>query len=83
MPPTLPLTFTPFTTPRVLVGDNGAEYRNALVAEISAPFPITQTLTAAYLPASSGSVESANKMVLDIIPPLVNGLSAIWDDGLP
>ncbi len=56
--------FCPFSTPRVILSDNGAEFRNAVVAEICSQFGISQTFTAAYHPASNGLVERANRKVL-------------------
>ncbi len=73
----------PFTTPRVIVIDNGAEFRNAVVAEKCAQFQITHTFTAAYHPASNGLVERANRKLLDIIRPLITGLHDYWEDCLP
>ncbi len=59
------------------------QFRNAVLAEICAKFQITQTFTAAYHPASNGLVERANRKLLDIIRPLVNGLHDNWEDWLP
>ncbi len=50
-----------FSTPSVILSDNGAELRNAVVSEICSQFGIKQTFTAAYDPASSGLVERANR----------------------
>ncbi len=47
------LLFCPFSTPQVILSDNGAEFRNAVVSEICSEFGIKQ-ITAAYHPASNG-----------------------------
>ncbi len=75
--------FCPFSTPRVILGDNGAEFRNAVVAEICSQFGITQTFTVAYHPASNGLVERANRKTLEVLRPIVNDLSDHWEDWLP
>ncbi len=51
----------PFSTPRLILSDNGAEFRNTVVSEICSQFGIKQTFTAAYSPASNGLVERTNK----------------------
>ncbi len=38
--------FCPFSTPRVILSDNGAEFRNGAVSEICSQFGIKQTFTA-------------------------------------
>ncbi len=55
--------FCPFSTPRVILNDNGAEFRNAVVSEIYSQFGIKETLTGAYHPASNGLVERANRKI--------------------
>ncbi len=75
--------FCPFFTPRVMLSDNGAEFKNAVVAEICSQFGITQTFTAAYHPASNGLVERANRKFLETLSPIVNDLLENWEDWLP
>ncbi len=75
--------FSPFSTPRVILSDNGAEFRNAMVSEICSQFGIKQTLTAAYHPASNELVERANRKILEILRPIVNELLDNWKDWLP
>ncbi len=62
--------FCPYFTPRVLLSDNGAEFRNALLEEISKQFNIKQTFTVTYHPSSNGLVERANRKILDVLRPL-------------
>ncbi len=75
--------FCPFSTPRVVLSDNGAEFRNALVSKICSQFGIKQTITAAYHPASNGLVERANRKILEVLHPIVNELLNNWEDWLP
>lgn len=74
--------FCPFSTPHVIISDNGAEFRNAIAAEISAQFQITQTFKTAYHPAANGLAEKATEL-LNIIRSLVNELHDNWEDWLP
>ncbi len=75
--------FCPFTTPRVILSDNGAEFRNAVLAEICSQFQVKQTFTATYHPASNGLVERANRKILEVLRPIVNDLQDNWEDWLP
>ncbi len=62
----------PFSTPRVILSDNGAEFQDAVVSEICSQFGIKQTFTAAYHPASNGFLEMANRKILEVLRPIVN-----------
>ncbi len=75
--------FCPFSTPRVILSDNGADFRNAVVGEICSQFGVTQTFTAACHPASNGLVERANRKILEVLRPIVNDLLDNWEDWLP
>ena len=74
--------FSPYSAPRVLFSDNGAEFRKAVLAEICKQFQIKQTFTVADHPASNGLVERANIKVLKILPPTVSCLLDLWEDWL-
>ncbi len=73
----------PFSTPRVILSDNSAELRNALVSEICSQSGIKQTFTAAYHPASNCLVERANRKILKVWRPTVIELFDNWEDWLP
>ena len=75
--------FCPYTTPRVLLSDNGAEFRNALLEEICRQFNIKQTFTVTYHPSSNGLVERANRKILDVLRPVVGRLLDSWEDWIP
>lgn len=42
------------SAPRVILRDNGAEFRNYVLHEICSQFGITETFTVAYHPGSNG-----------------------------
>ncbi len=73
----------PFSTPRVLLSDNGTEFRNQLLEEICKQFSIKQCFTVSYHPASNGFEERANRNILDVLRPVVSGLQHRWEDWLP
>ncbi len=72
-----------YSAPRVLLSDNGAEFRNKVLAEICSQFGIRQTFTVAYHPASDGLVERSNCKILEILRPIVAGHMGTWEDWIP
>ncbi len=72
--------FRPYSTPRVLLSDNGAESRNQVLTEICNQFGIKQCFTISYHPASNGLVERTNRKILDVLRPVVCGLLNSWLD---
>ncbi len=69
-----------FLTPRVILNDNDAEFRNAVVSEICSQFGTKQTFTAAYHPAWNALVERANRKIPEVLSPIVNELLDNWED---
>ena len=72
--------FCPYSTPRVLLSDNGSEFRNSLLEEICKQFNIKQTFTVTYHPSSNGLVERANRKILEVLRPIVCRLVSTWED---
>ncbi len=72
-----------YSAPRVLLSDNGAEFRNRLLHEICNQFGINHTFTVAYHPASNGLVERTNRKILEVLRPVVGTLLHTWEDWLP
>ncbi len=75
--------FCPSSAPRVLLGDNGAEFGNTLLEEISQQFGVKQYLTVTYHPASNGLVERANRKILEVLRPVFGELLETWEDWFP
>ena len=71
-----------YSTPRVLLSDNAAEFTGSLLSEICTQYGIKQSFITAYHPASNGLVERANKKILDVLRPVVSGLLDTWEDWL-
>ena len=72
----------PFTTPKTIISDNGAEFRNGLLTELCTLFNIHQTFVVAYHPASNGLVERANRKILEALRHVTNGFPQTWDTWL-
>jgi len=54
-------------TPKVILFDNGTEFRNNILAEICRQYGINQTLTGAYHRARNGLVKRTNCKILEIL----------------
>ncbi len=74
--------FFPFSTFKVLLSDNGTEFRNQLSEEICKQIGIKQCFTVSYHPASNGLKGRANRKILDVLRPVVSGLQHTWEDWL-
>ncbi len=72
-----------FSAPRVLLSDNGAEFRNRLLQEICNQFGINHTFTVTDHPASNGLVKRTNRKILEVFRPVVGSLLHSWKDWLP
>ncbi len=57
----------PYTTPRVLLSDNGTEFKNQILQNICTQFNLQQTFITTHHPASNGLVERTNKTILEVL----------------
>ncbi len=58
-----------YMTPRVLLSDNGTEFKNQVFREICNEFHIQKTCITSHHPASNGLVERTNRKILEIFAP--------------
>ncbi len=72
----------PYTTPRILLSNNGTEFKNQVLADICSQYSIKQTFITAHHPASNGLVERSNKKILEILRHLAGHLHETWEDWL-
>ncbi len=72
----------PYTTPRVLLTDNGTRFKNQILADICSQYFIKQTFITAHHPASNGLVGRTNRKVLEILRHLAGHLHETWEDWL-
>ena len=75
--------FLVYSTPRVLLSDNGLEFKNSLLKEICSQYHVTQAFITAYHAASNGLPERTNRKILEAIRPVVGELHDTWEDWLP
>ncbi len=73
---------SPYTTPRVLLTDNGTEFKNQVLADICSQYGVKQTLITAHHPASNGLLERTNRKILEILRHLSGHLHETWEDWL-
>ncbi|MPC25234.1 Retrovirus-related Pol polyprotein [Portunus trituberculatus] len=73
----------PYTTPTVLLSDNGTEFKNKILQNICKQYNITQTFVSVQYPASNSIVERTNKKILDVLRHVVSQLHDSWQDWLP
>ncbi len=71
-----------YTTPRVLLSDNGTEFKNRILADICSQYNIKQTFITAHHPACNGLVERTNRKVLEILWHLAGHLHRTSEDWL-
>ncbi len=72
----------PYTTPRVLLNDNGTEFKNQAIRDICAQFHIQQTFITPHHFASNGLVERTNRKILEILRHLAGHLQETRKDWL-
>ena len=67
-----------YTSPRVLLSDNGTEFNNSILKEICDVFQIKKCNIIAHSPQANGKVERANRRILDILRHITVS-SSTWD----
>ncbi len=67
----------PYTTPRVLLSDNGTEFKNQILADTCSQYNIKQTFITAHHPAYNGLFERTNRKVLEILRTLTRDLGRL------
>ncbi len=64
----------PYTTPRLLLSDNGTVFKSQVLRDISTQFNIQQTFIKSHHPSSNGLVERTNRKILEILRYLTGHL---------
>ncbi len=70
----------PYTTPRVLLTDNGTEFKNQVLADTCSQYGVKQTFIAAHHTAPNGLVVRTNRKILEILWHLSGRLQETWED---
>jgi hypothetical protein len=66
--------------PRVILSDNGKEFRNKLMDRLTKEFKIHHVTTSPYHPSSNGKIERWHRTVADIISCYVSENHSDWDE---
>ena len=69
--------------PRVIVSDNGTEFCNAVIDQISTFFNIKHIRTSVYHPQANGKCERYNRAQNDMLAKLVDRSHRDWDSKIP
>ena len=69
--------------PRLILSDNGTEFCNAVIDQISAFFNIKHIRTSVYHPQSNGRCEKYHRVQNDMLAKLVSRNQRNWDTKLP
>ncbi len=72
----------PCASPRVLLSDNGMEFKNHVFDDNCSLYNIKQTFITVHHPASNGLVERTNGKVLEILRHLRGHVHETWEDWL-
>ncbi|MFS8034865.1 putative nucleotidyltransferase, Ribonuclease H [Helianthus anomalus] len=74
--------FTRFGTPRAIISDRGTHFCNAVMEKAWERYGVTNRLSTAYHPQTSGQVENANRGVKRILEKTVGKSRKDWSDKL-
>ena len=80
---TLYLIWTDFGFPRIIQSDNGTEFVNSIVRDLTTNLAIDHRLTSPYNPRSEGLGESAVKIFKQVFVKLIFSDYSIWEQSLP
>ncbi len=72
----------PYTTPRVLLSENGTECMNQVLRDICTQFHIQQIFISSQHPASSIFLERTNRKILEILRHIAGHLQEAWEEWL-
>ena len=75
--------FNRFSTPKVLLSDQGTYFKKQVLDAVCKQCEITQSFTVAYHPQSNGLVERNNRKILEILRHIVDDVKDAWEDWLP
>nr|GEY54792.1 reverse transcriptase domain-containing protein [Tanacetum cinerariifolium] len=74
--------FARFGTPRAIISDHGTHFGNDQFAKVMLTYGVTNRLSTAYHPQTSGQVEVSNHGLIRILERIVGENRASWSDKL-
>lgn len=80
---TLWLCFSTFPIPKIMQSDNGSEYINEVIKELTTMMGVDHRRIAAYNPRANGSAENSVKAVQQTLLKITKGIMHEWDSYLP
>ena len=72
-----------FPTPKIIQSDNGTEFCNQVISELTSLHGVLHKTIVAYNPRANGTAENAVGSVQDVLHKLTNGVMTDWDLFLP
>ena len=72
-----------FTTPNILISDNGGEFVNEILNNICKHYSIQKLTVLPYHPASNGLVERSNRKILEVLRHILQNNTSNWDSWIP
>ncbi|KAK4326756.1 hypothetical protein Pmani_002773 [Petrolisthes manimaculis] len=73
----------PFTTPKVILSDNGTEFVNQVLISLCKEFNIKKANVLPYRSSANGLVERHNRKILNTLRSLVPDTNTLWDTYTP
>ncbi|EFP06104.1 hypothetical protein CRE_05815 [Caenorhabditis remanei] len=72
-----------FGAPKILLTDNGTNFKSDLFEEMLRTMKIQHNLTAPYHKSANGTVERAHRTIEEVLSSFVNSTQTDWDQKLP
>ena len=72
--------FCKYNMPKTILSDNGTEFKNEVMENISKIYKTDHCFTTAYHPQGNGLVERTNRKILEVLRPLVGQKQDTWED---
>jgi len=76
-------TIADYGPPKILQSDNGSEFSNQVIEQLSKLYGIDQRFITAYNPRANGKVERKNKEVVRSLKKMIIGTKDKWELWLP
>ena len=72
-----------YGAPEMILSDNGLEFNNALLTELTQFYGSQKVLILPYRPQSNGVAERINRKILDVLKTITPADNENWDENIP